>query len=123
MGGRRRALLGEVTKTGRLLAMANSDHRLLNVHVSWVRAYLRDEPLFVLSLNLHAGNDEPAARQFWHRALDIDHPQFTKTFIKPDGTGHRKNHLAHGVCRVRMRFSTDAWIRTMTWIDSIGKHL
>lgn len=45
--------------------------------------------------------------------------RFTKSFIKPAGTGHRKNHLPHGVCRACMRRSADAWHRTMGWIDAL----
>ena len=51
--------------------------------------------------------------------LGIDPVPFTKTFIKPDGTGHRKNHLLSGVCRVTMKRSTDAFITTITWVDFV----
>lgn len=114
---------GEGAKTDRILGIVNSDERLLNLFIAWTRAHLDREAEFVLALNLHADNDESAARAHWKRALDVETPEFTKTFIKPDGTGHRKNHLPWGVCRVRLRRSTDAWIRTMAWIDSIIDHL
>jgi len=42
---------------------------------------------------------------------------FTKTYIKPDGTGHRKNHLPYGVCTLTKRRSADAHIMTMMWIE------
>ena len=75
------------------------------------------------ALNLHADNDEVMARHFWSERLDIEIGAFTKSFVKPDGTGHRKNHLATGVCRVRMRRSTDAFIATMTWIDFLKRRM
>jgi hypothetical protein len=59
------------------------------------------------------------ARHFWSAELGIDIKDFTKTFIKPDGTGHRKNYLAHGVCRVLMRRSTNAFVATLAWIDFV----
>ena len=114
---------GEGAKSERALALSNSDALLLNIFIAWVRVCLRPEAEFVLALNLHAANDERAARQYWAGSLDIRQPTFTKTFIKPDGTGHRKNHLPSGVCRVRVRRSTDAWIRTMAWIGSITQYL
>jgi hypothetical protein len=114
---------GEGSKRDRKLSIVNSGERLLNLFIRWVTRYLTPEPEFTLAVNLHADNDEPGARRFWAAVLDLDEPRFTKTFIKPDGTGHRKNHLAHGVCRIQMNKSTDAWIRTMTWIDSMGEAL
>jgi hypothetical protein len=114
---------GEGMKTHRILAVANSDARLLNVFIAWTRRYFDTDAAFTLALNLHARNDEAAARRYWSTVLDIEAPAFTKTFRKPAGTGHRKNHLPNGVCRVRVRKSTNAWIETMAWIDAIAEPL
>ena len=59
----------------------------------------------------------------WRSAIDLPDARFTKTFVKPAGTGHRKNKLAHGVCRVQMSCSTNAWFRTMAWIDELSGRL
>lgn len=64
-----------------------------------------------------------AARRWWAEALVLEDPQFTRTFIRPAGTGHRKNLLPHGTCRVRMRRGTDAWYRTLAWIDVVAAAL
>lgn len=109
----------EGAKTKRRLSVANTDPAALRLYMDWVKAYHEPEPRYTLSLHLHEGNDEPAARTFWSCALSLNEPEFTKTFIKPKGTGHRKNKLAHGVCRVIVRRSTDAWIRTMAWISEL----
>jgi hypothetical protein len=68
-------------------------------------------------LNLHAQNDEPAAREWWSGQVDIELEDFTKTYINPDGTGHRKNPLPYGVCTLTKRRSTDAYVITMAWIE------
>lgn len=47
--------------------------------------------------------------------LPID--DFTKSYVKPDGTGHRKNHLPYGVCTLLRRRSADAFVITMAWIE------
>ncbi len=60
------------------------------------------------------------ARSHWASALGLIDPRFYPTFIKPAGTGHRKNKLKHGVCRVSMTKSTDAFHRTMAWIDAVA---
>ncbi len=114
---------GEGAKTHGRLAVANADPRLLRVFMRWIETYLDPQPTYSASLNLHAANDEPAARRYWSNELGLQLASFTRTYIKPDGTGHRKNSLPHGVCRVALRRSTDAWIRTMVWIDVLAVKL
>ena len=59
----------------------------------------------------------------WCRDIELTPAEFYKTFVKPAGTGHRKNTLPHGVCRVLVRRSTDAWLRTMEWVDVLAANL
>jgi len=110
----------EGAKTRRMLQMANSDPRVLRLFVRWVTAYLEESPNFVLQLHLHEGNDDSAARNHWARELDLSNPDFYQTYIKPKGTGHRKNNLHWGVCSIRMRRSADAWMRTAGWIEGLA---
>ncbi len=112
---------GEGSKRSNRLELANSDPRILQLFIAWVERYVEPEPSFVLWLVLHADNDEPAARRHWERELGLEEPDFYKTTIKPDGTGHRKNHLKHGVCRVGLRRSTDAFLKTIAWIDVVAE--
>jgi hypothetical protein len=78
--------------------MANSDPALLRMFAAWVESYLLPGAAYSAQLSLHAGNDEAAARLWWSQELATSRPRFVKTFLKPDGSGHRKNHLGHGVC-------------------------
>ncbi len=87
--------------------------------MAWCRDFHAADAEFVLALHLHEGNDEREALRHWRTALDLPEAAATKTYVKPAGTGHRKNHLPHGVCRVSMRRSTDAWERTMAWIGAL----
>jgi len=110
----------EGSKTTKRLEMANGDERALKLFMSWTRRYLNQAAQFKAALNLHAVNDESGARSYWAKALGLSPVEdFTKTCIKPDGTGHRRNHLLNGVCRVRMLRSTDSFIRTSAWIDVV----
>jgi len=111
---------GEGAKTRSDLSLANADPRALRLFIDWVRAYHDSSAEFVLKVNLHAVNDEPAARAYWAEATGLPNADFYRTFIKPDGTGHRKNHLPHGVCQVRVRRCADHWHRTMVWIDVLA---
>lgn len=113
----------EGAKTTPRLGMVNTDPRALKLFILWVRTYLDVNAAFALALHLHQGNDEQAARNWWCNALGIHDVEFQKTFIKPPGTGHRKNRWPHGVCRVRMRRSADAHHRTMEWIDCLAEEL
>jgi hypothetical protein len=109
-------------KTPGKVGMANSDPRALRLFVAWVRAYLDPSADFSLQLHLHAGNDDEAAKRHWKAETGLYDANFHRTFIKPSGTGHRKNHLEHGVCTVKLRRSADAWNSIMEWIDAIAEH-
>jgi len=111
----------EGSKRDRTLAFANSDPRACRFFIDWTRNYHSSRAVFVVKLNLHAGNDERQAKRFWLAQLPLDSTtRFYKTFIKPEGTGHRKNHLEMGVAQVRVRRSADSHHRTMGWIDGVG---
>lgn len=111
---------GEGSKTTRRLELANADPRALRLFMAWTRRYLDNQARFMAALNLHADNDEPAARFYWQAQLGLSSNDFTKSYVKPDGTGHRKNHLSNGVCRIRLRRGTDAFLRTMSWVDYLA---
>jgi hypothetical protein len=113
----------EGSKTSPQLGIVNTDPNALRLFISWFRRYFRDDAEFVLALHLHHGNDEKAAQRWWTDALDLPDARFTKTFIKPPGTGHRKNRWEHGVCRVLARRSANAYHTTMVWIDCLSKYV
>ena len=114
---------GEGAKTKRSFSVANSDPAALRLFIRWTRAYVEADPIFVLKLNLHAGNDELMARKHWSQSLELEGAQFYRTFTKPEGTGHRKNHLPFGVCQVRMRRPANAAVKVEAWIDVAATNL
>lgn len=112
---------GEGDKRHRHLSMTNSDSDLLRLFITWVRHYVQPDAVFVLSMHLHEGNDEAAAKDHWRTALNLTDAQFWTTYVKPRSTRQRRNHLAHGVCRVFVRRGTDSWIRTLAWIEALRR--
>lgn len=102
---------GEGSKTSNKLSLANSDAAVLRTYHGWAEAFLPPNCGWRARLNLHADNDEPAARRWWSAELGVPVDAFTKSYIKPDGTGHRKNHLPYGVCTLVKRKSTDGFHR------------
>jgi hypothetical protein len=114
---------GEGSKTIRRLAMANADAAALRMFKRWSECYLPPNHGWRARINLHADNDEPAAREWWSAEVEIPPTDFTKTYVKPDGTGHRKNHLPYGVCTLIKRKSADAFVITMAWVEFLQGRL
>lgn len=112
---------GEGSKTTRRLEIANSDPRTLRLFITWTRRYIDPGASFAAALNLHRNNNERQARLAWQFELGLEPSDFTRSYIKPEGTGHRKNHLTHGVCRLRLRKGTNAFLMTMEWIDVLAE--
>ncbi|MEN8040023.1 MAG: hypothetical protein ABFR95_00815 [Actinomycetota bacterium] len=112
---------GEGSKTRNHLDLTNTDPAALRYFISWVREYLDPDAQFKLGLHLHEGNNEAVAMRYWSKALNLESADFGKTYIKPAGTGHRKNHLPHGVCRVRALRASSYWHRVMVWIDVVAE--
>ncbi len=113
---------GEGSKSRNYLDLVNGDPRALKAFTTWVREYVDPNASFVLSLHLHQGDDEAAAKAYWRSVLDMPEAGFTKTMIKPPGTGYRTNELRYGVCRVRTRNAANHWNRMMEWIDVVANH-
>lgn len=113
----------EGSKTRNQLRLANTDPNALRLFISWVHGYLDPEASFSIQLHLHHGNDELAAREHWQTELGLRTANFHKTYVKPRGTGHRKNHLPHGVCTVRVRRCGDMWQTAMAWVEALSAHL
>jgi len=113
---------GEGSKATKHLAVANSDPAVLRMFKKWATEFLPPHAGWRAKLNLHADNDDLGARVWWASQLTMSLDDFTKTYIKPDGTGHRKNHLAYGVCTLIKRRSTDAYYSTMAWIEFLQEH-
>jgi hypothetical protein len=113
----------EGAKTTRKLDLGNTDPDILRIFVAWVRHHHDPAAEFSLALHLHEVNDEDVARTYWEEQLGLERVTWQKTFVKPKGTGHRRNHVPWGVCRVRPRRSADAFVRTEGWITGLRRLL
>jgi hypothetical protein len=111
----------EGTKGPHQVAVANTDPRTHHLFIKWIRRYVSANAEFRLQLHLHEGNDEDAAKRHWKSVLGLSDSLFYKTFIKPSGTGHRKNTHMHGVCTVRLMRSADAAQTIEAWIDELAE--
>jgi hypothetical protein len=111
----------EGAKSRNNFSMANTDPRALRLFIAWARRYLNRDARFSLHLHLHEGNNEGRAKAFWVHQTGLTEANFHRTFIKPAGTGHRKNHLEHGICTVKVRRPSNVWNIAMEWIDTLAR--
>lgn len=112
---------GEGAKRSNQVHLANSDVRVVRVFILWLQG-LGIDPTSDLSvqLHVHAGQDAQAMKSWWSAQTGIPIHDFIKPFVKPEGTGHRTNHLYYGTVRISVRRSTDLFHRIMGWIDGVG---
>ena len=93
---------GEGDKTGNyLVALTNTNLRILNYFVLWLRKYFEiDETKLRCRLYIWNSLNEPGAKQFWSKQLNIPLKRFTKSYISNSKPNVRKIRHNYGVCRV-----------------------
>jgi transposase len=99
---------------------ANSDPDLVRLFLEWSYEYLgvtiND---LTIKLHLHSGQDERECMEYWSYETGIPLTRFRKTYVKPEGTGHRKNVLYAGTASVRVDKSGGMLQRILGWIDAL----
>ena len=102
------------------MRFSNSDPDLVRLFIGWIEAYMGiTTDLLTAKLHLHSGQDERERKAFWSAQTKIPLAQFGKTYIKPEGTGHRKNKLYNGTLTVAVRRSGALLHRLQGWIDAL----
>lgn len=87
-------------KSGKV-GISNSDPNIIEFMMEWLRRYCNiDNSRFKPHLNLHSGQNEDEIKEFWSKIIKLPEEQFGKSYIKKEGTGHRKNILYRGTLRV-----------------------
>lgn len=114
------AYWAEGAKRSNELVFSNSDPCFVRLFVLWCTKYLgTTDDRFTVRLHLHAGQDEGERTAFWVAETGMRISQFRKPYIKPEGSGHRKNVLYNGTAIVRVSRSTDLLHRVLGWIDGL----
>lgn len=113
------AYWSEGAKRSNRLQFSNSDPDLIVLFLDWAGAYLGlRSDRFRISLHLHSGQDEDERKAYWSRISHLPIGQFRKTYVKPEGTGHRKNRLYNGTATVVVARSSTLLQRVQGWIDA-----
>ena len=116
---------GEGNKT-RDVGISNSEPGLIKYMMRWFREVCHvPESQFRVQLHFHSGQDEAQMKQFWAGITGISISQFGKSFIKSEGTGHRKNVLYNGtikitICDVRLLRKILGWIEYFGIVDVLA---
>ena len=103
------------------VTFSNSDPQMVRIFIEWAMTYFDlSVERFTAMLHLHDGQDEAERRLFWSSITQIPIDAFRKSFIKAEGTGHRKNILYNGTIQVRITRSADLRHRLLGWIDVLA---
>ena len=114
---------GEGDKAHHKVGISNSNPELIKFMMRWFREVCHvPESKFRVQLHLHSGQDEAQMKQFWAGITGISLSQFGKSFIKSEGTGHRKKVLYNGtikitICDVRLLRKILGWIEYFGIVD------
>ncbi len=110
--------------------ITNSDPKIIKFMMKWFRQICKvPEHKFRISIYYHAGQNEEEIRRYWSTITKITLNQFHKSIFKKEGTGHRKNILYRGTCKIRicdenLRHKILAWIEKMNSMgvrSSVGR--
>lgn len=110
-------------KTAKQIDFANSDPKIIVLMMQWFRQVCRvDNSRFRIQLHLHSGQKEKSIKSFWSSLLGLPLEQFYKSYIKKEGTGHRKNKLYSGTVKIRI-CDGNLLQKILGWIEGATKQL
>ncbi len=99
------------------LEFSNSDPSIVRFMMKWFRKFCRvPEEKLKAYLNIHSGQGEAAIKEFWSDVTGIPTARFGKSYIKKEGTGHRKNILYNGTIRISI-CNRDLFHKVQGWIE------
>lgn len=105
------------------VSFSNSDVSAVRFMMRWFRDICRvPEEGFRIHLNIHSGQDDAVIKEFWSGVTGVPIPQFAKSYVKREGTGHRKNILYHGTAQIRI-CNRDLFHTIQGWIEGISEKI
>lgn len=105
------------------LSITNSDERVIMFMIRWLEKilHINVKNQIKAHLHIHIGDNDQEIKEYWSKITGIPLSNFGKSFVKQEGTGHRKNILPHGIMRIRVygKGMEDLRHRIMAWVDEI----
>ena len=91
----------EGTKSRGSASVANSDPRIIKFMTLWFNEFFGIKPENLkIYLHLHSGQKEEDMKLYWSKLTSIPLKNFGKSFVKPEGSGYRKNILYNGTVKL-----------------------
>ncbi len=85
------------------VGFSNSDPNIIRLAMEWFRDICQvPEQKFRVYLHRHSGQDETAMKIFWSEVARLPLAQFRKSYVKQEGSGHRKKLLYWGTVLIRI---------------------
>ncbi len=105
------------------LEFTNSDPHAVRFMMKWFREFCGvPGEKFKAYLNIHSGQNNEAIKRYWSDVTDIPVVQFGKSYIKKEGTGHRKNILYNGTIRISI-CNRDLFHKVQGWIEGFNQRI
>ncbi len=94
----------EGNKGSHSAAVANSDPRVIRFMAQWFKEFFKvANHEFSIHLHLHTGQDENKIKEYWSKLTGVPIQNFGKSFVKPEGSGYRKNILYNGTVKLTVK--------------------
>ncbi|MBI5299382.1 MAG: hypothetical protein HY877_03695 [Deltaproteobacteria bacterium] len=110
-------------KTTRQIDFTNSNPKIIVLMMQRFRKICEiDNSRFRIQLHLHSGQKEESIKAFWSSLMGIPLEQSYKSYIKKEGTGHRKNKLYCGTVKIRV-CNGNLLQKILGWIEGTTQQL
>ncbi|MCX6798012.1 MAG: hypothetical protein NTX66_02235 [Candidatus Falkowbacteria bacterium] len=107
------------------IAITNADEKIIIFMLKWFEKFLNIniKKQIKAHLHIHDKKEDFRTKKYWSKLTGIPLQNFGKSFIKPQGTGHRTNVLPNGIIRIRIQGNgmENLRHRVMAWVDEIYK--
>ena len=104
------------------VGVSNSNPDIMKIMMEWFRIYCNvDNSRFKPYLHLHSGQNEDKMKTYWSKIINLPKKQFGKSYIKKEGTGHRKNILYNGtlrvdICNLNLLYKILGWVEGVVYL-------
>jgi len=100
-------------------AISNSNPELIKFATKWLKKVCNvSNKKFNTQLYLHSGHDEEEMKKYWSRITKIPLQRFGKSYIKKEGSGHKKFDWYKGTIQIRIS-NEDLRHKIIGWIEKI----
>ncbi len=101
------------------VGISNSDPELIRFMMKWFRHICGvPDDKFKIYLNIHSGQSDNQIKKFWSGIINLPVLQFGKSYVKKEGTGHRKNILYNGTIKIQI-CDSNLLYKILGWINGI----